>query len=540
MTLHQEYLLKLLNEIDEICEDNDINYYAFAGTMLGVERNEGILPWDDDIDIIMTKANYDKFVEVMKTTPIENRKFELIEDNKDYPLQFGRYTSLDTTALTRSLAFGNVSAGIWIDIIYVVPAPNSPKKLELIKRWFSVYCEMENEVYVEHTNHYDGFYWRYKIGKVLIKVLGKEFVLSKMRKNFNGFSEEDCTKYLMYHSLFTDYRFFDKHYFEKPVRKSFEGGTICVSPYNREFCRELYGDSWMYVPEKSEQTTHKMVLDLEIPYNMYVDDYMCFLDKQEIAKVVSKTKYIELDNYRKQNKKQDRVDKLNGLLLNETIKRSIQKRKIDLDYLLEQNEHKKILEFYNDCLNKQLITNNNHLNIYLQLEDKLLKPLLKSFICYKGQYYIAEKILEKKKETKQKYEDVYQLIHICKQLSIALWDKQEIDLVRNYVVMYRSIYNNSFCIDIELAECYIMINEASKESDYKSIRRKLLYIMEICSDNGECIKLLADIETLLGNDILAEELYSKAKNCTNNGIVLLDIKKKEAERNENKSDNTFK
>ena len=58
MTEVQKYLLKLVKEIDEICLANDIDYYVFAGSQLGYERNEGFLPWDDDIDLIMTQENY--------------------------------------------------------------------------------------------------------------------------------------------------------------------------------------------------------------------------------------------------------------------------------------------------------------------------------------------------------------------------------------------------------------------------------------------------------------------------------------------------
>ena len=85
MTKLQKYLLKLLKEVDEICVANHIDYYIFAGSMLGVERNEGILPWDDDVDLIMTKENYDRFSQVMKTNIPANRVFETTETNKEYP-----------------------------------------------------------------------------------------------------------------------------------------------------------------------------------------------------------------------------------------------------------------------------------------------------------------------------------------------------------------------------------------------------------------------------------------------------------------------
>ena len=64
MNKHQQYLLKLLGEIHELCRANGIDYSIACGTMIGAVRNRGFLPWDDDADIFMTYDNYCKFKEV--------------------------------------------------------------------------------------------------------------------------------------------------------------------------------------------------------------------------------------------------------------------------------------------------------------------------------------------------------------------------------------------------------------------------------------------------------------------------------------------
>ena len=56
-------LLYLLKYVNKICEDADIPYYASAGTCLGAVRHKGLIPWDDDIDIMIPRKYYDIFVE---------------------------------------------------------------------------------------------------------------------------------------------------------------------------------------------------------------------------------------------------------------------------------------------------------------------------------------------------------------------------------------------------------------------------------------------------------------------------------------------
>lgn len=62
----QKLLISLLQEFHNICQENEVIYNIFGGTMLGAVRHHGIIPWDDDIDVTMPLHDYEQLIKIVK------------------------------------------------------------------------------------------------------------------------------------------------------------------------------------------------------------------------------------------------------------------------------------------------------------------------------------------------------------------------------------------------------------------------------------------------------------------------------------------
>lgn len=127
--------LEILKFIDSFCRKNDITYFLAYGTLIGAIRHNGFIPWDDDIDIVMKREDYEKFKELFIDESLQYKMLN-IDTNKEYYYPFIKI--VDTETRVSEIDFKKIpDLGVCVDIF---PLDNySPKlmkfnSIELNKR----------------------------------------------------------------------------------------------------------------------------------------------------------------------------------------------------------------------------------------------------------------------------------------------------------------------------------------------------------------------------------------------------------------------
>lgn len=82
--------LEILQQIDDICRRNNIEYYASGGTLLGAIRHGGYIPWDDDLDIEMKRLDYERFLKIAEKELPQGYRIACPEKDSEWKSTFAR------------------------------------------------------------------------------------------------------------------------------------------------------------------------------------------------------------------------------------------------------------------------------------------------------------------------------------------------------------------------------------------------------------------------------------------------------------------
>jgi lipopolysaccharide cholinephosphotransferase len=115
--------LKIAEEIHRVCEKNGLRYSLIFGTLLGAVRHGGFIPWDEDMDLGMPRADYDRFVEACARDLGKEFLLQTWDSDPRYPFPYGK-VRLRGTHAPEHFAPEGVEDGIFVDLFPLDAVPD--------------------------------------------------------------------------------------------------------------------------------------------------------------------------------------------------------------------------------------------------------------------------------------------------------------------------------------------------------------------------------------------------------------------------------
>ncbi|MBU3220701.1 LicD family protein [Clostridium algidicarnis] len=133
----QRRMLEILKDVDKMCRENHISYWLDSGTLLGAARHKGFIPWDDDIDIVMPRADYERFKLIAKEKLPKHLFLQTNYSDLEYDMLWTKVR--DNNSEIVEYKIGNYHNGLFIDIFPMDDYTDTDKYLKYKKKFNSTY-----------------------------------------------------------------------------------------------------------------------------------------------------------------------------------------------------------------------------------------------------------------------------------------------------------------------------------------------------------------------------------------------------------------
>lgn len=266
--------LDLLTVFKNLCEAHGLRYYMWSGTLLGAVRHQGFIPWDDDVDVAMPRADYDRFQELAKAELKEPYCLQTDEnDSGAFRGGLCRLRNSNTTGVEFHDVERIANWGIWIDILaldYVyeddVKRQNQIRKIAILKRLCLIQTYGEGRPEFQMLSPL-----KKRAYRMIIKHEGRKKLLERYREACSQCPEEEGYFVKPFTAAFdvNKYQLFYRKDFDETVLLPFEDLMLPAPAGYERFLGMMKGKYMEFPVEELRVPRHRGLFDPDMPYREY-------------------------------------------------------------------------------------------------------------------------------------------------------------------------------------------------------------------------------------------------------------------------------
>ena len=251
--------LEILRVVDRICRENQIDYSLCGGSVVGAYLYGGCLAWDDDIDLMMTRENYERFIPCAIDLLPKKYLMQNYVVGDEFTTSFTKIIDKNTTLVQQD---GTVS-GVFLDITVYDKIPIKKQK-QLFFKWKLLQVKLSGWRKVNR--------WKDIIENIIVLFSNKS-----RRKNLLRFQKEvervgeKCDNYA-YAELFGAYcntKLYPANIFENYAEIDFEDGSYMIVRDYVTYLENRYERTNFYISDEEKVAPHYQYVNFDLPYEEY-------------------------------------------------------------------------------------------------------------------------------------------------------------------------------------------------------------------------------------------------------------------------------